>query len=585
MEAEQEVNSASSASPSIPSRTQASAKAKTKPLTPNQKTQPHSANPSPSQSPAASPSYNLNSRFNIPVLPEYHGGQNPPDDGSIASAVLLGIQELERQQEQLELKRQRQVQNIQRENPFEITAHANANVANHRHNTVSWSGPGKYNRPQDHSGVPMTVHVTGDADDELTTESEMRDVQPVSSGKRHSRINSIGKLLKTPLKPIRRTISDKFNVDPTPTRNPSEQRMNPIIFGSLHKLGRNNKWQKRWFESYGKELKYFKSKKKEKCLATLDLLRVGSILMDFSDTSGCTFTIEVAERQYYLCADTKERAQDWVITLNRAKEARAQVGGLKLIDPNFGYEGKRQLQLRSRSGSDSDDENIVTTRVVMNAARPRTKGLGKEEFSVMEKSMEEEERNIDGHFMTTNTATSPSAGSRSITSSSPRHPFQNARLNQLSLLHMNAQNDVAVRWTKQRSAVQNWGRRLSRWTKRMTMVRCVIKDDIVHLNNMIHHHQRALVAEDLHDDSEEDDTEEPFIDLDIARYSHCQESYIDRDAQRSYDFGDNSANSLQPSTSWRVQTSDLVASTGSSIQSSTGRISPILADDDSRIIA
>ena len=303
--------------------------------------------------------------------------------------------------------------------------------------------------------------------------------------------------------------------------------MNPIIFGSLHKLGRNNKWQKRWFESYGKELKYFKSKKKEKCLATLDLLRVGSILMDFSDTSGCTFTIEVAERQYYLCADTKERAQDWVITLNRAKEARAQVGGLKLIDPNFGYEGKRQLQLRSRSGSDSDDENIVTTRVVMNAARPRTKGLGKEEFSVMEKSMEEEERNIDGHFMTTNTATSPSAGSRSITSSSPRHPFQNARLNQLSLLHMNAQNDVAVRWTKQRSAVQNWGRRLSRWTKRMTMVRCVIKDDIVHLNNMIHHHQRALVAEDLHDDSEEDDTEEPFIDLDIARYSHCQESYID----------------------------------------------------------
>ena len=49
----------------------------------------------------------------------------------------------------------------------------------------------------------MTVHVTGDADDELTTESEMRDVQPVSSGKRHSRINSIGKLLKTPLVSLR----------------------------------------------------------------------------------------------------------------------------------------------------------------------------------------------------------------------------------------------------------------------------------------------------------------------------------------------------------------------------------------------
>jgi len=301
--------------------------------------------------------------------------------------------------------------------------------------------------------------------------------------------------------------------------------MNPIIFGNLHKLGRNNKWQKRWFESYGKELKYFKSKKKEKCLATLDLLRVGSILMDFSDTSGCTFTIEVAGRQYYLCADTKERAQDWVITLNRAKEARAQVGGLKLIDPNFGHEGKRQLQHRSRSGSDSDDENVVT-RVVMNAARPRTKGLGKEEFSDMEKSMEEEERNIDGHFITTNTTTSPSAGTRSVASSSPRHTFQNARLNQLSLLHMNAQNDVAVRWTKQRSAVQNWARRLSRWSKRMTMVRCVVKDDIVHLNSMLNQQQRALAAEGMQEGSEEDN-EEPFIDLDIARYSHCQESYIE----------------------------------------------------------
>lgn len=75
-------------------------------------------------------------------------------------------------------------------------------------------------------------------------------------------------------------------------------------------------------------MEYFKTKKKEKCLATLDLLRVGTIEMDPSDTSGCTFTIEVAGRPYYLCADTKEKATDWCINLNRSKEARANLGGM-----------------------------------------------------------------------------------------------------------------------------------------------------------------------------------------------------------------------------------------------------------------
>jgi PH domain. len=380
--------------------------------------------------------------------------------------------------------------------------------------------------------------------------------------------------------------------------------MKPIIFGYLHKLGRNNKWQKRWFESDGTALKYFKSKKKDKCLATLDLLRVGTIAMDRTDSAGCTFKIEVAGRHYYLCADTKERAMDWVITLNRVREARAQIGGLKLIKPEFIGQGRNQSH-KQRRGSDSDEENVAP-RVVMSTTRPRTKGLGKEDFSDMEKSVDDDERGVDVQLMMTNTTMSPSAGTGSLGSSSPRHSFLHP---QLKFLPHNMQNQVSVRWTKQRSSVQNWVRRLSRWAKRMTMVRCVIKDDVVHLNHL---HNHGLY---MHGDDEsacDDISEQPFIDLDIARYSNGPESFTEvckhiveaflvsvsfkpthliplfsyhnvkghlPDApasQPKYRFVDNNTNT----SSWKVQKADQ-ASAGSSIQSSSGRMSPIAADDDS----
>lgn len=530
---------------------------------------------SPNHSPVPSSCYTVNSnsvpRMSVPVLPEYSVASNQSDAGTgvnttkdvhpnATQAVLLGIQTLERQQAELEMKRQRMSQNIQRENPFDT-----ADVT---------SGSAISNRPQDHTGVPMTVHLTGTQDDDLTTVSGSKNAHSSATVKKHNRINSFGKLLKTPLKPIRRTFSDRFNVDPAPSKLSSEQRMKPIIFGYLHKLGRNNKWQKRWFESDGTALKYFKSKKKDKCLATLDLLRVGTIAMDRTDSAGCTFKIEVAGRHYYLCADTKERAMDWVITLNRVREARAQIGGLKLIKPEFIGQRRNQSH-KQRRESDSDEENVAP-RVVMSTTRPRTKGLGKEDFSDMEKSVDDDERGVDVQLMMTNTTMSPSAGTGSLGSSSPKHSFLHP---QLKFLPHNMQNQVSVRWTKQRSSVQNWVRRLSRWAKRMTMVRCVIKDDVVHLNHLQHH---GLY---MHGDDEsacDDISEQPFIDLDIARYSNGPESFTEGHlpdapaSQPKYRFVDNTTST----SSWKVQKADQ-ASAGSSIQSSSGRMSPIAADDDS----
>ena len=54
-----------------------------------------------------------------------------------------------------------------------------------------------------------------------------------------------------------------------------------LIFGYLHKLGRNGHWQRRFFESDGSSLTYYKSGKRNKVLATLDLCKVRKKVMHF----------------------------------------------------------------------------------------------------------------------------------------------------------------------------------------------------------------------------------------------------------------------------------------------------------------
>lgn len=49
-----------------------------------------------------------------------------------------------------------------------------------------------------------------------------------------------------------------------------------LISGLLQKLGRNGKWQTRWFETDGECLSYYKNQKRTKLLATLDLAKVWS---------------------------------------------------------------------------------------------------------------------------------------------------------------------------------------------------------------------------------------------------------------------------------------------------------------------
>lgn len=307
---------------------------------------------------------------------------------------------------------------------------------------------------------------------------------------------------------------------------PTKRVLQPLLYGYLHKRGRNGQWQRRWFEIDGKALSYFKSKKhtaESDVLATLDLSSVGEIKMDESDPQGCTFTIRVAKRNYYLHAESRERAMDWVISLNRVREARLQIGGLTLIEPsmvptnggvgkssssNLGRGKARDLSRGRGSGhASSDEENGryrsdgevegFSVRVGLASGRERTKGYGKEDLNDDLKSffVQPTSQSMVGMEVgSIGISTSASVGGRASPTSSPKLTYAvpppppprgyspmapHVYPPMPYLLPPVPEETEFGRWEKRRNKFQNWTRRLSRWARRMTMIRCVIKDDVV----------------------------------------------------------------------------------------------------------
>lgn len=429
-------------------------------------------------------------------------------------------------------------------------------------------------------GVPSTVHLTLMQDEDSGTERGSTTSATISGGvKRLSRANSIGKFLRTPLKHtqhLRKSLTERFERDipthstdttiTTTTRGHWTDKLRPgnntqqqthqegdlqtsqksndekvqkhkqaLIYGYLYKLGRHGKWQKRWFETDGEDLTYYKSRKRTKLLAKLDLARVGAISTDPTDPAGCSFSIEVASRLYFLCADRQDLAVYWVISLNRVKEARMQIGGLKLVDSQAGvvYNGENcigpsKLALDSRDGEHDEDtrwrseSDEGTARVMMTMTRQRTKGYGRDDFSDdlrhILKPLEDDgivggnaasgTRDVNANGIASTTISPMSAtGTASFASSIQNtairplnsvgelRPYANTLSDNFTTIRTSVPSSqhnqqesrpvqnrgVLVRWSKQRSSLQNWSRRISRWAKRMTLLRCVVQNNAVHL--------------------------------------------------------------------------------------------------------
>jgi len=144
--------------------------------------------------------------------------------------------------------------------------------------------------------------------------------------------------------------------------------VNPMIEGYLHKLTRNGVWQRRFFDVIGGYLTYYKNHKRSELLATLDLANVGAIDVDKNDPAGCTFTIQVASRLYYLRAEDSATCKDWVINLNRVREARIEIGGLRLCST------ERVIKYDSRK-SQTDSGDYAPPIVPSNLQRPRAHNI------------------------------------------------------------------------------------------------------------------------------------------------------------------------------------------------------------------
>lgn len=97
------------------------------------------------------------------------------------------------------------------------------------------------------------------------------------------------------------------------------------IQGYLYKKTRDGRWQKRWFETTGCFLTYYKSKKMTKLLAALNLPQVGEIKLvtdpagEDAEDRGKLFSIHLNDRDYLLKAVDAASAQRWVEVLNQLK--------------------------------------------------------------------------------------------------------------------------------------------------------------------------------------------------------------------------------------------------------------------------
>lgn len=126
--------------------------------------------------------------------------------------------------------------------------------------------------------------------------------------------------------------------------------------GYLFKKTRDGKWQKRWFETNGCFLTYYK-KQGQKLLAALNLPQVGTIALlgeDSSDGPGL-FTIELNERVYTIKARSHEEAAFWVDAL-----LWRQAGG---VVTQKSPEVQRSMSMSSALDDQSGDERVITKSV------------------------------------------------------------------------------------------------------------------------------------------------------------------------------------------------------------------------------
>ena len=157
--------------------------------------------------------------------------------------------------------------------------------------------------------------------------------------------------------------------------------------------------------------------------------------MDPDDVKEQSFTIQVLGRSYHLRADSRTVCKDWVITLNRIKEAKMQQGHIHLVHPH-----ERHV----------NNEEMVAPRVVVVANRGRTRAVAEtEDFAQLIRI----DSNTDGE------------GGEHYETSLDSNGQQQYRRSTIG-------NAVLARWTKRRSSLSRLSAKLSRWARSLRQNTC-----------------------------------------------------------------------------------------------------------------
>ena len=195
---------------------------------------------------------------------------------------------------------------------------------------------------------------------------------------------------------------------------------------------------------------------------------------------------------HLLRANSRASCQDWVITLNRVKEARMQQGNVKLVGLPNTTTKKRQLvtntpldllnpstpSVSSQQQQQQEQQQILnndsehnfmdgTPRVVVVSNRERTHGVDEEDQ--WEQLIRIDDNNTAGGGGGTynDTDIDPAASQvETIYSGSSK------RLSSIGTV-------VAARWTKHQSKMQRLGNKFSKWARSMKKYSCTDNNDAV----------------------------------------------------------------------------------------------------------
>lgn len=237
---------------------------------------------------------------------------------------------------------------------------------------------------------------------------------------------------------------------------------------------------------------------------------MGVIEIDTEDKTEHSFRIQVLGRLYQLRANSRASCQDWVITLNRVKEARMQQGNVKLVglpttsssntttttkrplianipldllNPSTPSVSSQQQQQQQNVMNNDSENNFMdgTPRVVVVSNRERTHGVDEEDQWDQLIRIDD---NTGGTYHDTDIDPAASQVETIYSGSSKR-------LSSIGTV-------VAARWTKHQSKMQRLGNKFSKWARSMKKYSCTDNDavivtsggrphgDVVHLDKYLH---------------------------------------------------------------------------------------------------